>query len=186
MAAIKRNLSYLLSKRTSSELLSSWLTCTTSGQGFSARKHTQTQHYQQQKQESQGWQFISWACVCGPWFTKVFMMSVTMQLSAYPGRCWWTRTCWSWGSCILHWLAGWGRSPETHRYTPVGTPAGEPQPSQTHAEGWAGGSRNAACMEEEICKSRVQSALTVCGYLAVVSHLKRAANKATIQPQHDV
>lgn len=42
MPDVKENVCHLLSMRTSSELLSNWFTCTTSGQGFSVRTHTHT------------------------------------------------------------------------------------------------------------------------------------------------
>ncbi len=42
MTDVKGNLCYLLSMRMSSELLSNWVTWTTSGQGFSVRTHTRT------------------------------------------------------------------------------------------------------------------------------------------------
>lgn len=146
--------------RTSSELLSNWFTWTTSAQGLSERAWT-PQHTINNNNSNVQDLFIP----LSDWNRH------NTAASSYRGQSWWTRTCWSWGWCILRWLADWGCSPERHRYTPVGTPAGVPPPFQTLALGWEGGNQNAAGMKKGRCKSRLESPFNVMEYLSVDCHL---------------
>lgn len=117
---------------TSKEFLSSCWTWTISGLGFSVRTNIKSNISESNKRHS------VWT---DSWDSGLLCWS---GLQAYPGRWWWTRTSWSSGWCNLRGRAGWGLFQVKRRCTPEGTPAAAPPPSRTPAEGWAGGSQNAA------------------------------------------